>query len=35
MLVAISQGEFTATKIISEGSPVEKQCVERWVEARL
>ena len=35
MLVAISPGEFTATKIISEGSPVEKQCVERWVEACL
>ena len=35
MLVAVYQGEFTATKIISEGSPVEKQCVERWVEARL
>ena len=35
MLVAAPQGEFTATKIISEGSPVEKQCVERWMGARL
>ena len=35
MLVAVPQGEFTATKIISEGSPVEKQCVERWMGACL